>query len=212
MNTDELLTQASAALSLSLDDRQCSLFGAYQRALLSINESLNLTATTDDTEFTVRHIIDSIAAHRYFTASRAILDVGSGGGLPGIPLAILFPQARVTLCESKAKKANALSSMVRELSLSNVHVAHSNVFELRDRFDTITARAFGELSKLADILHRVGTAKARAVCYKGKRETIDGEMAKMNGSLYTAVVDAVTVPFLAEERHIVVLTKRHQGH
>lgn len=210
MNTpDQILTDALDALSLPRD--VLPRLAAYRTALLAINAELNLTATDDPSEFTLRHIVDSIAAYRYFSTAKTILDVGSGGGLPGIPLALLFPNTAVTLCESKAKKASALTSMVRTLSLVNVRVAHANVFELRERFDTITARAFGELSKIADILKRIGTPHARAVCYKGKRAAIDEEIAKLTGSLYTAAVDVLSVPLLSEERHIVVIKKRQKA-
>ncbi|MBI4976509.1 MAG: 16S rRNA (guanine(527)-N(7))-methyltransferase RsmG [Spirochaetes bacterium] len=194
-------------LNIPADEKTVSLLERYRDAVLAKNEELNLTAPIDADTFNVRHILDSLAAASFFSNSRNIIDVGSGGGMPGIPLAIIFPQLRITLCESKIKKAQALTDFVSLLGLANVRVENRNVFEVKERYDTVTARAFAELDKIADVLKKTGAPGAQAVCYKGRHATASDEMAKINKKVYTVSLTPVTVPFLNEERCIVLIQR-----
>lgn len=142
-------------LGVPLDAEQLSKLGDYLARLLAMNEQMNLTSITDPTEAWIRHILDalSLAPHlRGLPPGARLLDVGSGGGVPGVPLAIACPQLRVTLLEATQKKTAFLAAVGAALELTNVAVengrAEKLVAGLKGSFDAVTARAVGRLDVL----------------------------------------------------------------
>lgn len=143
------LAAALARHQVELDDDQIELLDRYAKALWRWNEQLNLTRHTDYERFVSRDVVDSMALEPFLDAGQRVLDVGTGGGVPGIVLAIVRPDLEVTLCDSVAKKAKVAEAIVAELGL-NVVVRHAAAQELLDRqeFDVLVARAVAPLAKL----------------------------------------------------------------
>ncbi|NLF70027.1 MAG: 16S rRNA (guanine(527)-N(7))-methyltransferase RsmG [Candidatus Anammoximicrobium sp.] len=145
----ETLATTLARYGLELSGRQADLLDRYCRLLWDWNAKLNLTRHTDYDKFVSRDLVDSREISCLLEPGQTVLDVGTGGGVPGIVLAILRPDLRVSLCESVAKKARAVEEIVRalELPLTVHHDRAEKVVESR-RFDVLVARAVGPLWKI----------------------------------------------------------------
>lgn len=143
------LGQALAVRAIELPPEHVERLDAYAQLLWQWNAKLNLTRHADYDLFVSRDVVDCLALSRAIAEGERILDVGSGGGVPGAVLAIVRPDLHVTLCESMAKKARVLEDMAQRLPLP-VDVRHARAEEVlgEDYFDTLTARAVAPLTKL----------------------------------------------------------------
>ena len=151
-NSHEKLQTGLSAMQLSLSTDQQSQLIAYLTLLQKWNKTYNLTAITDFEKMIAYHALDSLSVAPYITGN-TIVDVGSGAGLPGIPLAIYFPEKQFTLIDSVGKKTRFISQAVRELKLQNVHVIHgrAEACPTQQGFDTMIARAVASIETLVSI-------------------------------------------------------------
>ena len=146
-----------------------SKFEQYLKLLLQWNEKFNLTAITDVNEIEEKHFIDSIELVKYFDVkNKTLLDVGSGAGFPGIPLAIVEPTLRITLLESNGKRVSFLNEVKKELDLENVEIIQGRAEELgtREKYDIVTARAVKELNVLLEICFYLVKVGGYFIAYK----------------------------------------------
>jgi 16S rRNA (guanine527-N7)-methyltransferase len=145
----DTLREALARHAIELPDDQIDHLDRYCHALWSWNEKLNLTRHTDYEKFVTRDVVDSLALEPFLDAGASILDVGTGGGVPGIVLAIVRPDLEVALCDSVAKKAKTVEAIVAELGLK-VPVYHQAAQGLVDQhhFNTLVLRAVAPMAKL----------------------------------------------------------------
>jgi 16S rRNA (guanine527-N7)-methyltransferase len=192
-----------AALRIDLPDDVVARLLDYLALLHRWNATYNLSAVRDPLEMVTRHLLDSLAVVPYVRGA-TLADLGTGAGLPGIPLAIVAPERAVTLVDSNGKKTRFLRAAVRELRLANVSVAEVRVEAVQGQFDCITARAF---ATLADMLAWGGHLLApggRWLALKGRhpQDEID---ALPPGFSVEAVVPLV-VPGLEAERHVVIIS------
>ncbi|MBL1217415.1 MAG: 16S rRNA (guanine(527)-N(7))-methyltransferase RsmG [Planctomycetes bacterium] len=160
--------QAADSFGIAFDDGDLDRLGQFLALLLDQTQRMNLTAIRDPDEAWIRHVFDSLTLlpliHQF--GADTVADVGSGGGVPGIPLAICMPQVQVTLIEATGKKADFLRSVSRDLELGNVTVVADRTETLasysgplRNQFDVVTARAVGRLPVLLELtvpLARIG--------------------------------------------------------
>ncbi len=146
---DETLGTALVRYDVQLAEQQTVLLERYCRLLWDWNAKLNLTRHTDYDKFVGRDLVDSLQISRLLEPDQSVLDVGTGGGVPGIVLAVLRPDLRVSLCESVGKKARAVEEIVRALALS-LPVHHDRAEKVLEshRFDVLVARAVGPLWKI----------------------------------------------------------------
>ena len=151
--------------------------------ILAANEYMNLTRITSPEEAAIKHIYDSVAPWQSFASGRRILDVGTGAGFPGVPLAIILPEVRFTLAESVHKKARFLDAAVDELELSNVQVIAERAEQASDLRlpDIITARAVAPLIRLLPLFGSVLKRGSRLLLYKGP--DVESEIAEAAGEL-----------------------------
>ncbi len=151
MSTTEpdTLRAALARHDIDLSDGAIEALDRYCHALWDWNTKLNLTRHTDYEKFVARDVVDSLALEPFLDSGAKVLDVGTGGGVPGAVLAIVRPDLQVALCDSVAKKAKAVESIVKQAGL-DVRVHHAPAQEVVDReeFDVLVARAVAPLSKL----------------------------------------------------------------
>lgn len=161
-----------------LEDSKISLFEKYRNLLLEWNEKFNLTAIKDLDEIEEKHFVDSLYLDKFVSLeNKTLLDVGSGAGFPGIPLAIAHPNLKVFLLESNGKKVSFLKEVVKQLDLKNVEVIQSRAEEFLDkeRFDIVTARAVKELNILLEICIPLVKIGGTFVAYKSS--AVDEEIS-----------------------------------
>lgn len=176
----------------------------YLALLAKWNRTYNLTAVREPGDMVVRHLLDSLAVAPRVRGS-SLADLGSGAGLPGIPLAILAPGRRVLLVDANGKKARFLREAVRQLDLARVEVAECRVADVRGTFDCVTARAF---ASLADMLREGGhllAADGRWLAMKGRFP--HDELAGVPAAFEIEDVARLEVPGLDAERHVVVIRR-----
>lgn len=196
------LTDGLAALELS--DALGPPLLAYLDLLLRWNRHFNLTAVRDPAEAVTRHLLDSLAVLPYLTGPR-LLDLGSGAGLPGVPVALARPDWQVVLLDRNGKKTRFLTQAALSLPLPNVSVVQADAGRYRPAagFDTITARAVTELSSLLGQARPLLAPDGRLVAWKGRYP--DAEMAALDATDVSWACHALAVPGLDAPRHAVVV-------
>ena len=203
----ELRGELEAGLAtLGLDPALAPPLLAYLALLQRWNGTYNLTAIRDPREMLAKHLLDSLAMHAQ-VAVGTLAALGTGPALPGIPLAIAKPGLQVTLVESNGKKARFLREAVRTLQLANAEVAESRI-EALDRpgaFDQLTARALATLPQIVALGGHLLARGGRLLAMKGARP--DDEIAGLPDGWWLESVQALTVPGLAAERHLVVVAR-----
>jgi 16S rRNA (guanine527-N7)-methyltransferase len=172
---------AIGELGLTLDDSQLRSLGDYLARLLAMNTQMNLTAIIEPDEAWMRHALDALALVPHLGAGKRIVDVGTGGGVPGIPLAIACPDRALTLVDATQKKVTFLADVSRALGLSNV-VARAGRAEvlgvgpLAGVFDVVTARALARLAVLVPLLAPFAAPRGKLLLIKGQKA--DEELAE----------------------------------
>ncbi len=191
--------------ALGLDASLAAPLRRYLELLARWNRTYNLTAIRDPGEMVTLHLLDSLSMHAHVRGVARLADLGTGAGLPGIPLAIALPELQVTLVESNGKKARFLREAVRTLGLANVRVAESRAeaLDMPGAFDAITARAMATLADLVTAGGHLLAPGGRLLAMKGARP--DAEIADLPPGWRVEAVHPLAVPGLAAERHLVVV-------
>lgn len=164
----------------------------------------------DARQLIVRHVLDSLAGWGKIEAldrRRHVADVGSGAGFPGIPLAVFLPDSLFTLLEPSATKAAFLRNAVILANLENVQVEELRLQQVGRRFDLVVFRAFSPLPRALADLMRILEPHGLLIAYKGKRSRIAEELEAVGLDPQTVEITAVRVPFLDEERHLLIVRK-----
>ena len=176
----------------------------YVELLARWNATFNLTAVRDPADMIDRHLLDSLAIARYVHGD-SLIDLGSGAGLPGIPLAILEPLRQHVLVDSNGKKARFLRETVRTLGLANVRVEHARVEDLRGEYATITTRAFASLAEMVALGGHLLAPDGIWLAMKGMlgKEEILG----LPAGFQIAEVIPLAVPGLGAARHLVIIRR-----
>jgi 16S rRNA (guanine527-N7)-methyltransferase len=204
MTVEQQLSAGIAALKLTLPAGTEAKLLAYLTLLDKWNRVYNLTAVRDAERMVSHHLLDSLAAVPFFPAE-SVLDVGSGGGLPGIPLAIARPELQVTLVDSIAKKTAFLLQAKAELGLNNLHVVTGRVegFRPESGFGVITSRAFSDLGEFVALTRHLLKPGGRWLAMKGLYP--NEEIAALPADVKVSADHALAVPGLDASRHLMVL-------
>jgi 16S rRNA (guanine527-N7)-methyltransferase len=211
---DELMrTLANGArmLQLDLSEKQLAQLMDYLALLSKWNAVYNLTALRDPKQMVTHHLLDSLAVVPAFAGASNILDVGAGGGLPGIVLAIVRPGMRVSLVDTVHKKTAFLTQVKAELGLANVTVYTGRVEQLKvpQKFDVITSRAFAELNDFVTWSGHLLEEGGRFIALKGVMP--DEEIARLPAGWKVGKVESLTVPGLDAERHLIFIDAGEQA-
>jgi 16S rRNA (guanine527-N7)-methyltransferase len=200
-----VLTDGVRTLQLALSDAQIAQLMDYLALLFKWNAVYNLTAVRDPAQMVTQHLLDSLAVVPAFADAKNILDVGAGGGLPGMVLAIARPDMRVSMIDTVHKKTAFLTQVKAELGLANVTVHTMRVEQLQvpQKFDVITSRAFAELSDFVTWSGHLLKQGGRFIAMKGVLP--QEEMARLPDGWKVAEVQPLTVPGLNAERHLIFI-------
>lgn len=198
------LSRLLADAGISLTDHQKNQLIAYVDMLHKWNKAYNLTSVRDPGEMLVRHILDSIVVAPYLQGERFI-DVGTGPGLPGIPLSIVRPEAHFTLLDSLGKRVRFLRQVQHELALKNITPVQSRVedFPAEPPFDGVISRAFASLNDMVSWCHHLPGDCGRFYALKGQLP--EDEIAALPAQFSVEAVQKLSVPQLDGERHLVVI-------
>lgn len=201
-----VLRSGIPALGLDATDELVARLCLYLSLLHRWNRRMNLTAVRGMVEMARRHVLDSLSIHRHLRGR--VLDVGSGAGLPGLPVALALPALTVTLLESRARRVEFLREAVRVTGAFNVHVLHARAEEQKteEKFDTLAVRAVGSVRAVLQTAGHLCAADGSVVMMKGPRATNEvAAAADMRGWRFETV--PLAVPGLDRRRCAVIATR-----
>ena len=204
MNQAQQLRDGIQALGLDIDEAKQAKLLDYAALLQKWNKTYNLTALRDPAQTVSHHLLDSLTLLPYIEHAQTMLDVGSGGGQPGIPTAICRPDLDITLLDANTKKTTFLRQAVIELGLNNVTVASGRVEEMHDKkVDVVTSRAFAELKDFISLTAHLLNEQGYWAAMKGVYPYEELEQVPENVEIMK--VDKLSVPMLEAERHMVIM-------
>lgn len=204
MDLREHLLDGCQKLGLQVNELQLDALLHYQEMMVKWNKVYNLTAITDPHLMVTHHLLDSLAVLPYLQGER-IIDVGCGGGLPGIVLAIASPEREFVLLDSNNKKTRFVTQAMIELKLNNVKVQNSRVeqYQPTQLFSTVISRAFASLSDMLAWCAHLRAEEGVFLAMKGVRP--DDELAQVSDDFHVIKQCQLTVPGLDAERHVVLI-------
>jgi len=207
MSLADTLVAGCVALGLVLPKGAQEKILAYLELLTKWNRTYNLTAIRDPEEMMTHHMLDSLAVLPYLGDATSVVDVGSGAGLPGLPLAIAQPQLEVVSIEANQKKAAFQQQVKIELGLPNVSIHCVRVEAMREVacFDVVTSRAFSDLAEFVRLAGALVRKGGRLLAMKGVFPA--AEIAALPPDWHVAAAHALAVPGLDAERHLIVLER-----
>jgi 16S rRNA methyltransferase gidB len=207
MDNRQKLQSGLKEMGLDLSGGQQDKLLAYVEMLKKWNKTYNLTALRDESQIISHHLLDSLTLPPYLEGAQTMLDVGSGGGQPGIPAAVCRPDLQITLLDANTKKTSFLQQAAIELELKNVRVVSGRVEAVQGlRADVITSRAFAELADFVNWTAHLLQDGGRWAAMKGVYPA--AEIDRLPDSVCVERVDKIRVPQLNAERHMVILRKK----
>ena len=223
----QLIVDGARQFNLTLEEATVDLFAAHARELLKWNRKINLTAITDPREVAVKHYLDSIAPLRFLPRPKSLLDIGSGGGFPGIPMKIVMPDVSAVLIDASRKKVGFLANAGRLLGFERYWAIHTRAEDLAPRtfrrqesplsvtgkpgdrnpetFELIVTRALGSIDEFVSLGLPLLSDKGMMVALKGRKSEaqFDDECASRAG--LSVNVYRYELPFLHLTRSLVVM-------
>jgi len=220
----DLIIAGAEALDIDLNPGQTRQFAVHAAELVRWNQKINITAITDPFEVAVKHFLDSLPAARSMPADATVLDMGSGGGFPGLPLKILRPSLSITLIDASRKKVSFLKHVIRTLKLDNIEALHIRAEDLannplyRNRFNVIISRAVSSLDVFRRLAWPLLIDTGVMMALKGDianeelselqgRGFGDGDPGETVKRQFSVSVEKFHLPFLNSNRSIVVMRK-----
>ena len=193
-------------LGLLVEERNVRLLITYINLLLQQNQTINLTTIIDPLEAVTKHLMDTLSVAQYVPEGK-VVDVGSGGGCPGIPLAIIKPENQVVLVESKNKKADFLNTTIRALKLKNTKIIcqRAESVQFIKKADAAVCRALGSISYFVSVAGHMLKKQGRLLAMKGKIP--HSELSEIPLGWEAQETKKIHVPYLQAERHLITVRK-----
>ncbi|MEJ2345466.1 MAG: 16S rRNA (guanine(527)-N(7))-methyltransferase RsmG [Gammaproteobacteria bacterium] len=203
---EALLRRGLETLGLSLPDAAAERLLAYVALLGKWNRAYNLTAVREPQAMVTRHLLDSLAVLPHLHGA-TVADVGTGAGLPGLPLALASPERRFVLLDGNAKKCRFLTQAVAELAIPNVTVVRARVEDYRpeQEFDTVICRAFATVAQMLALSGHLCARGGRVLAMKGQHP--HAELDELPAGFRLLSVVRLRVPGLDAERHLVIIDR-----
>jgi 16S rRNA (guanine527-N7)-methyltransferase len=198
----DLWTRIAADAAVPLSPEQLGQLQQYLDALIETNAVLNLTRITTPEEARVKHVADALTLLRHVPAgTKTIGDVGTGGGIPGVVLAVAYPHATVTLIDSTRKKLDAVAAMAAACGIANVRTVHGRIETLTEKYDLVTARGVAALDPLLSWCRGLMKRKTLLLALKGPRLTEEiAALSPQNRRQWTIDTHDANVPELPGHR------------
>ena len=190
----------------------------YMRELLKWNNMINVTSISNEKEFIIKHYIDSLLINKYLIDSNKIIDIGTGGGFPGIPLKIINKEKKFTLIDSVNKKLNVIREICKRLELKNIEIIHSRAEELainkeyRQKYDIAVTRAVSRISTIVEYMLPFLKIGGKAICMKGPNFEQELKEAKNAINVLGGVIENIDTLFEYDNgkkivRNIIIISK-----
>ena len=206
-------------IGVSLNEENLDKLYKYKNLVLEWNEKINLTAITDDSEFAVKHFIDSLTINKYIEPNKTIIDIGTGAGFPGIPLKILNKENKIVLFDSLNKRLKVLEDIIEKIELKNIETLHGRAEEIfknrqyREKYDIAVSRAVAALNVLAELMLPAVKIGGICICMKGNNAEEEIKEAKkaikeLGGDIIK--IEKLMLPELNLERNIIIIKKVRQ--
>jgi len=221
---ENLIISGARVFDINLGLKEARQFSIHAAELVKWNLKINLTAITDPFEVAVKHFLDSIAPAGIIPAGASMLDIGSGGGFPGIPLKVVIPALSVSLIDSSGKKVTFLKHVIRTIGLGDIEAVQGRVEELAGsikKFDVVICRAFSSLEKFVGSALPLLAPNGMIISLKGKTNTdelasvrisSDGRQqgaGKASDPLIDISIKKYLLPYVYSERTIIIIKKLH---
>ena len=209
----KILNEGLKELQIEYTNAQVKILNKYISEIELWNKRYGLVNASGETLVT-KHILDSLTGVNHIAGFNAasLADVGSGAGLPGIPLAIMLPQLQVTLIERSGKRVRFLQNVKALLGLKNVTIIEDDLKNVSNKFDLVTFRAFKPVEPvIITLLMNILKEKGRLVAYKGRMENINAEIETIKGIAQVQQIIPLTVPGLNDERNLVIYSALRQA-
>lgn len=196
------------ALQIEADAEQIDQLADYLELLNKWNKAYNLTAITAPAKMVAYHVLDSLSLLPYIPPQGHCLDVGTGAGLPGIPLAIMLPESRWVLLDSNGKKTRFVQQAIAQCKLKQVKVVQSRVedYHADSSFDVIVSRAYSSLGNFMKTVEALWQADTRLITMK--TALADAELAAIDTSQYQLQTLNLQIPGIAQKRSLVLVSRR----
>ena len=215
----EKMKENAAMIGVLLNEENLDKLYKYKNLVLEWNEKINLTAITDDSEFAVKHFIDSLTINKYIEPSKTIIDIGTGAGFPGIPLKILNKDNKIILFDSLNKRLKVLEDIIEKIELKNIETLHGRAEETfknkeyREKYDIAVSRAVAALNVLVELMLPAVKVGGICICMKGSNAEEEIKEAKkavkeLGGEIIN--IEKVILPELNLERNIIIIRKVKQ--
>ena len=203
-----MLQSGAKQFGLELSDNDAERMVRLLDELDDWNQRMNLTAIRERSQQITKHLLDSLSVQPFVRGER-ILDVGTGAGFPGLPLAIVNPNRQFTLLDSTAKKLKFIEHVAQVLELKNVTTVHARAeaYHVHERFDTVLSRAVGPVERFVKWAGHLCVGGGRLLAMKGRYPT--DELKALPSGWKLAQVHRLDVPGLDEERHLVEICRSH---
>ena len=224
----QVIIDGAREFDLDLDRHHTDLFAAHAAELLHWNKVINLTAITDPDEIAIKHFVDSLAPAKLISSGAVLLDIGSGGGFPGIPLKVVIPSLSITLIDASRKKVNFLQHVIRTLRLEGIAARHIRAQDLagdpayQRHFEFITCRALTDLKSFVHQALPLLVSNGEIIALKGRVDQAEVEAVRyfipddqsdleFNHGPFFPAVETYQLPFSQSKRSIIRIRKITQA-
>lgn len=217
MNKEEfrkVFFEESEKNNIKVNDEEIENLYKYMNGIIEWNDKVNVTAITEEKVFIVKHFIDSLLINHYLQGKKSIIDIGTGGGFPGIPLKILNKDKKFTLIDSVNKKLNVIRDITSRMEIKNLEVIHAraedlaNKDEYREKYDVATTRAVSNLSTILEYMLPFVKVGGMAVCMKGPNYINELNEAKKAIEILGGKFEKIeTFNIDDSERNIIIIKK-----
>lgn len=214
---DQIIRKGIAPFDMILNEQQIQLFYRHAELLLQWNRKTNLTTITDHKEIAIKHFIDSLGPMPFLNPMQHVLDVGSGGGFPGLPLKVVCPSIELTLLDAVRKKTSFIQHVIRTLKLKGAQAIHGRVEDLslaekHMAFDAIVCRAFSDLSFIFTNAWPRLSPGGKIAVWKGRmpeKEIADiRKLSRKEPFFLDMKVHTYRLPIFDAERTLIIITKK----
>ena len=204
-----IVLEGAKTFGIDISPQQADMMAVHADELIKWNKKTNLTAITKPVDVAVKHFVDSVIPSLRINRKASLIDIGSGGGFPGIPLKVILPELTVTLVDSSRKKVNFLKQVIRLLNMDNIDAVHSRIEELAEdslfagAFDVAISRAFSNLNRFVDLSYPLLKKDGKIIAMKSKNT--DTELKSFGNKRKAPVVETYSLPFQDAMRTLIIV-------